>query len=56
MILVKIIHSNKLKKFLKHKNFKIYNNNKKGLGGAINLGIEESNGSKICIMMADFIR
>ena len=39
--------------FRNHKNFKIYSNNKKGLGGAINLGIDKSNGSKICIMMAD---
>ena len=39
--------------FKTHKNFKIYNNEKKGLGGAINLGIDKSNGSKICIMMAD---
>ena len=39
--------------FQNHKNFKIYNNNKKGLGGAINLGIDKSNGTKICIMMAD---
>ena len=39
--------------FQTHKNFKIYNNEKKGLGGAINLGIDKSNGSKICIMMAD---
>ena len=39
--------------FKNHKNFKIYNNNKKGLGGAINLGIDKSNGTKICIMMAD---
>ncbi len=34
-------------------NFKVFNNNKKGLGGAINLGIEKSKGTKICIMMAD---
>jgi len=34
-------------------NFKVFDNNKKGLGGAINLGIEKSNGTKICIMMAD---
>ena len=39
--------------FQNHKNFKIYNNNKKGLGGAINLGIDKSNGTKICVMMAD---
>ena len=41
------------KLFGPHKNFKIYDNKKKGLGGAINLGIEKSNGSKIAIMMAD---
>ena len=39
--------------FRNHKNFKIYNNNKKGLGGAINLGIDKSSGTKICLMMAD---
>ena len=39
--------------FESYKNFKVYDNNKKGLGGAINLGIEKSNGSKIAIMMAD---
>ena len=39
--------------FNSHENFKIFNNDKKGLGGAINLGIEKSIGNKICIMMAD---
>ena len=39
--------------FNSQQNFKIVNNKKKGIGGAINLGIEESAGSKICIMMAD---
>ena len=39
--------------FRNHKNFKIYDNNKKGLGGAVNLGIDKSKGTKICIMMAD---
>ena len=34
-------------------NYNIYDNTKKGLGGAINLGIEKSNGNKIAIMMAD---
>ncbi len=34
-------------------NFKIVQNKVKGLGGAINLGIEESRGEKISIMMAD---
>ena len=32
---------------------KLFNNKKKGLGGAINLGIEKSTGEVICIMMAD---
>ena len=42
------------KKFFENqKNFKVFNNQKKGLGGAINLGIEKSQGSKIAIMMAD---
>ena len=35
------------------KKFKIYDNTKKGLGGAINLGIEKVEGEYICIMMAD---
>ena len=30
-----------------------YNNDKKGLGGAIDLGIQKSNGEFICIMMSD---
>ena len=34
-------------------NFKIVQNKVKGLGGAINLGIKESKGEKISIMMAD---
>ncbi len=34
-------------------NFKIINNEKKGLGGAINLGIKKSQGDNIAIMMAD---
>ena len=34
-------------------NYKVYNNQKKGLGGALNLGIEKANGKYICIMMAD---
>ncbi|OUW48177.1 MAG: hypothetical protein CBD56_02975 [Candidatus Pelagibacter sp. TMED196] len=33
--------------------FKVFDNKKKGLGGAINLGIEKSTGNYICIMMAD---
>ena len=31
----------------------VFDNKKKGLGGAINLGIENSDGDYICIMMAD---
>ena len=31
----------------------IYDNNKKGLGGAISLGIEKTTGEAICIMMSD---
>ena len=34
-------------------NFKIFNNDNKGLGGAINLGITMSSGDYIAIMMAD---
>ena len=30
-----------------------YNNNKKGLGGALDLGIQKSKGKYICIMMSD---
>ena len=32
---------------------KVLNNNKKGLGGAVNLGIKKANGSYLTIMMAD---
>ena len=39
--------------FQKNRRFKIYDNKKKGLGGAINLGIDKSGGDKIAIMMAD---
>ena len=39
--------------FEKEKSFKVYNNINKGLGGAINLGIEKSTGDKVSIMMAD---
>ena len=35
------------------KNIKVFDNKKKGLGGALNLGIEKSKGDYICIMMAD---
>ena len=34
-------------------NIKVLNNKKKGLGGAINLGIKEASGSSVVIMMAD---
>ena len=37
----------------KHTNFKIYDNKKKGLGGAINLGIKKATGDFVSIMMAD---
>jgi len=39
--------------FSQTKNFKVLDNQKKGLGGAINLGINEASGSNIAIMMAD---
>ena len=39
--------------FKNQNNFKIFNNEKKGLGGAINLGITKCNGKNIAIMMAD---
>ena len=35
------------------KNFKVIDNIKKGLGGAINLGIKKALGKNIAIMMAD---
>ena len=38
----------------RNKNFIILDNKRKGLGGAINLGIEKASGKFICIMMADF--
>ena len=37
----------------KYKNFKVLNNDKKGLGGAINLGIKSAIGKNVAIMMAD---
>ena len=43
----------KARTLFKSKNFKVLNNKKKGLGGAINLGIKEATGSYIAIMMAD---
>tara|TARA_X000000950_G_scaffold248700_1_gene307998 strand:+ start:517 stop:1230 length:714 start_codon:yes stop_codon:yes gene_type:complete len=39
--------------FAENIKFKVLDNKKKGLGGAINLGIKEAKGSKIVIMMAD---
>ena len=45
---------NKCKKLVdEYKNFRIFDNPKKGLGGAINLGINEAKGDNISIMMAD---
>ena len=37
----------------KNNNFKVFENKKKGLGGAINLGIVEAKGEFVAIMMAD---
>ena len=37
----------------KYKEFKVFDNPIKGLGGAINLGIENASGSNVAIMMAD---
>ena len=37
----------------KNQKFKILNNTKKGLGGAINFGINNSTGEFLVIMMAD---
>ena len=37
----------------KYKKFKVLNNKVKGLGGAINLGIENAIGTNVAIMMAD---
>ena len=39
--------------FQDKKNFKVIDNKKKGLGGAINLGIKEAQGINLVIMMAD---
>ena len=39
--------------FDKSKNFKVFDNKTKGLGGAINLGIKESEGINVAIVMAD---
>ncbi len=43
----------KAKNLFKNQNFKVLDNKKKGLGGAINLGIKEASGSFVAIMMAD---
>ena len=44
----------KINKIIKDKkNFRVIDNTKKGLGGAINLGIKKSLGENIAIMMAD---
>ena len=43
----------KAKNLFKEKNFRVFDNKKKGLGGAINLGIKVASGSHIAIMMAD---
>ena len=37
----------------KYSNFRVFDNKKKGLGGAINLGILKATGKNIAIMMAD---
>jgi dolichol-phosphate mannosyltransferase len=37
-----------------NKKIVVYNNKKKGLGGAISLGIKKAKGDFVCIMMADF--
>ena len=43
-----------LKTLIENKNqFKLYNNKRKGLGGAITEGINRSNGELICVMMSD---
>jgi len=43
-----------LEKLIENKNqFKLYNNKKKGLGGAITEGINKSSGESICVMMSD---
>ena len=43
-----------LEKLIENKNqFKLYNNKRKGLGGAITEGINRSTGELICIMMSD---
>lgn len=45
---------NKTKELVQeYKNFKVFDNSKKGLGGAINLGIKNAKGLNVAIMMAD---
>jgi dolichol-phosphate mannosyltransferase len=45
---------NKAKSLInEYQHFKVFNNKKKGLGGAINLGIKEASGTYVTIMMAD---
>ena len=41
------------KKVKENSKIRLFNNDKKGLGGAINLGITKSMGGAVCIMMAD---
>ena len=53
-LVVTILTYEKLLKVCENKkNIKVFDNKKKGLGGALNLGIEKSKGDYICIMMAD---
>ena len=40
-------------KKINNNKIKLFDNKKKGLGGAINLGIEKCEGEAVCIMMAD---
>ena len=43
-----------LEKLLQNKNqFRLYNNERKGLGGAVTEGISKANGEFVCIMMSD---
>ena len=43
-----------LEKLLQNKNqFRLYNNERKGLGGAVTEGINKANGEFVCIMMSD---
>jgi len=46
--------TNILKRIIEHKTqFKIYDNKRKGLGGAITEGINKSSGEAVCVMMSD---